>query len=337
MNNLITLILIVHNRHKNLDRLLKYYDGFLSPLIIADSSEEKHLIKNTLPGLKHFYTPGLTFTQKIEYVLNYVETPYVTMCADDDFIIPDSLSRCVTFLANDKKYSVAQGTCLVYKKEKTYNNKIQFGLLYKSKRYDIEDSNPITRLEKMLDNYRSLLYAVHRTDIIKLSFKNTGRTIKNLFLNEYLTAFIPIVSGKYKELEILYQVREFSETSDDKISDNLNIIVNDNKYKLEYEAFLNLVSDQISKLLLVDKKMMKEKIELLLHNFSKSPLIGISQMPKNLKKRLGILIGNIPVLGRWMINKNRQMENYYALKQVIKTQEEREELNKIEILLKNYS
>ncbi len=42
MNNLITLILIVHNRHKNLNRLLKYYDGFLTPLIIADSSEEKH-------------------------------------------------------------------------------------------------------------------------------------------------------------------------------------------------------------------------------------------------------------------------------------------------------
>ncbi len=82
--------------------------------------------------------------------------------------------------------------------------------------------------------------------------------------------------------------------------------------------------------------MIKEKIELLLHNFSKSPLLGISPITKNLKKRLGILIGNIPVFGPWMINKNRQMENYYALKKVIKTQEEREALEKIEILLKSF-
>lgn len=336
MNKLITLIIIVHNRYRNVERLLKYYQDFLSPVIIADSSEKKYEYQSSTLALHHIYTPGLTFTEKIDHVLQYVQTPYVAMCADDDFIIPSALLQCVSFLEKNKDYSVAQGTCLMFKKEENYRNGVEFGLLYPLKSYDIEHQKPILRLEHMFQNYRSILYAVHRTDILKISFKNAGEVIKNLFLNEYLTAFLPIVSGKYKELPIAYQAREFSDFSDDKITVNLDTLIADKKYQIELQEFINLTGQQVSLATKMPFEETKKQIIVIIKNFSKSPLLGKISQPPSFKKKLGTLICNIPFLGKWIISKNRQLEKLYILKKTIRTKEEKENLIEIQKILKRY-
>jgi glycosyltransferase domain-containing protein len=336
MDNLITLIIIVHNRHSNVERLLKYYEGFSSSLIIADSSEKKYVYVNSSPDLKHIYTPGLSFTEKINHVLQYVQTPYVAMCADDDFIIPAAISKCIGFLESHKDYSVTQGTCLMYKKTDNYRNGVEFGLLYKLKTYDIEQAKPISRLEQMFLNYRSVLYAVHRTEILKASFRNAGDVVKNLFLNEYLTVFYPIISGKYKELPLLYQVREFSDFSDDKITDNIDTLFASKKHEKELEAFVSLIAEQISNTLLLDEELVRNKIRILLSKFSKSPAIGKTPVKKSVKKRIGTVAAAIPVIGKWMINKNRKIEIASNLKKAVRTGGEKEALLKIENLLKSY-
>jgi hypothetical protein len=55
------------------------------------------------------------------------------------------------------------------------------------------------------------------------------------------------------------------------------------------------------------------------------------------KKKIGEKISQIPLFGNWLIKLNRKIENKKKLNKVIKTLSEREELIKIESIIKKYS
>ena len=324
----ITLILILHNRHKNLDRLLAYYNDYDFPIIIADSSTEKHVLSKVKNNWFHSYTPGLSFTQKIEIALYKVATPYVAMCADDDFILPESLHQCVLFLEQNKDYSIAQGWAIRYYKESIATGNIRYGLLYDISN-SIEGESPLNRLVEMFSNYRSVLYAVFKTDVLQQSFKGGGKAVKNLFLNEYITAFIPIVFGKYKELPILYQVREFAEDSDDKTAIDLDTMLDKADFENELNDFKKFVLNKLTSIIKDDTEKTFNDI---LHSFSTQLKINRNQKI-SLKKRVGKLVNLIPVLGKKIISRSREKEAARQLKSIIKTGDEKEEITKISKLL----
>lgn len=337
MNDLVTLILILHNRHDNLDRLLDYYKSFSSPIIIADSSSVVHTFRNTSVSYKYLYTPDVSFTKKIEMALAEVKTPYVVMCADDDFIIPESILKCVDFLEHNKEYIAAQGICINYKKNNTKSNKTEFGRMYLNHTADISFDDPLLRLKALFNSYRSLLYAVFLTDTLRLSFKKAGATVKNLYLNEYLTAIVPILCGKSRELPMLYQVREYSEISDDKTTDNLDKIFSEEKYRDELDQFIQLAAENVSSVTSIDKQILRKEIYQTLERFSKDPVMTNRTAETSFKKKIGLMIKNIPVLGAWLIEKNRKIEKEIEMKSIIKTEEDKTHLLQIEVFLNNYS
>ena len=336
MNELVTLIIILHNRHDNLDRLLEYYKKFSGSIIVADSSVEVHHFKNPSFSHNYLYTPGLTFTEKIEKALGKVTTPYVVMCADDDFIVSESIFKCVDFLENNKNYAVAQGICISYRITRFPIIKIEFGKMYSDHCIDIASDDPFLRLQELFSSYRSVMYALHRTDTLKLAFKNAGAVIKNLYLNEYLTALIPLISGKSKELPILYQVREYTEYSDDKTTDNLDKIFIEKKYSEELEQFVQLTANNASDITFIDKKILSNRIYQILEKFSKDPLINNRNTKMSFKKKIGLIVKRMPVVGSWLIEKNRRIEKETEMKSIIKTREDEKHLSEIEVFLRNY-
>ncbi len=331
MTDKITLILILHNRHKNLDRLLEYYNDCTFPIIIADSSKEKHVFNNKRDNWIHYYSPGLTFTQKIEVVSKNVTTPYVAMCADDDFILPESLQKCVLFLEQNSDYSVAQGWSIRYYKKSIVTDHIKYGLLYDLSK-SIEAKEPINRLVDMFQNYRSVLYAVFRTDVLQKSFAGAGMRIKNLFLNEYITALLPILYGKYKELPILYQVREFAEDSDDKTATNLDTILDDSNYANELHSFKDFILTKLTEPTNFKTNKVEEVLNEILISFS-AQLKANRNQKVSFKKRIGKLISFVPVIGKTIILKNREKERAKQLQTVVKSQSDKEELERISKLL----
>lgn len=335
MDRPVTLILILHNRHKNLDRQLDYYKDFSSPIIIADSSENKHQLRQGSNYIKHVYTPGKTFAQKIESVLEEVQTEFVVMCADDDFIIPQSIYDCVDFLGSNKEYSVAQGNCIRFYRSSLALRDIQYDLVYEIKSYDVESDDPFFRLRQMFRNYRSVLYAVHRTDILRLAYRNAGSVVHNLFLHEYLTAIVPVFSGKYKEFPFLYQVREFAEGSDDKLTDNLNVIFNESRYESELANFIDQMTENVSSVIPAETSKIRGVIETVLKKFSESPLIGNHPKPMHFKKRVGGFIRRIPLIGEWLIQKSREMERKKSLDKALGPNDFKH-LSEIETALKRH-
>ena len=327
----VTLVLILHNRHKNLDRLLEYYKDCDLPIMIADSSKEKHIFNNKRNNWIHHYLPGLSFTQKIEVVSKTVTTPYVVMCADDDFILPESLQQCVLFLEQNKDYSIAQGWSIRYYKESISAGRVSYGLLYDFSK-SIEATEPINRLLAMFRNYRSVLYAVFTTNVLQQSFAGAGEQIKNLYLNEYITAFLPILCGKYKELPILYQVREFAEDSDDKTAINLDTILGEPSYKTELHNFKSFILTKLIGLTNLTTDKAKEVLNETLISFS-AHLEANRNQKISFKKRIGKLISFVPFIGKTIIIKNREKERTKQLETVVKLPSDKEELERISKLL----
>jgi glycosyltransferase domain-containing protein len=304
---LITLVLILHGRHENLDRQLVYYKESGIPILVADSSKEKHVFSQPiLDNLLYEYTPGITYTQKIEHVLQIVNTPYVVLCADDDFIVPEGIDACIEFLEKNKDYSVAQGLIIRYYKE-LVNNKVRFDTLYENNISNDSD-NVETRLFQLFNPYKSLLYAVHRTDLLKKTFISAGNSIKNLFLNEYLVSIIPTLFGKTKELDSLYQIREFALDSDDKTSINLDVLLFDDKMKLEYESFLELIVNNSKQINTLNGAISKENLKKIIDSYVHQ-LIVFKKKKKSIKKLLGQIIFLLPIIGKIIIEENRMIES----------------------------
>lgn len=331
MTDKVTLILILHNRHKNLDRLLEYYKDYNFPIIIADSSEKKHVFNKKRENWIHHYSPSLSFTQKIEVVSKIVTTPYVVMCADDDFILPESLQQCVLFLEQNKDYSIAQGWSIRYYKESIATGSVSYGLLYDFSE-SIEATEPLDRLLAMFQNYRSVLYAVFRTETLQQSFEGAGTQIKNLFLNEYITAFIPILYGKYKELPVLYQVREFAEDSDDKTAINLDTILDNTAYKTELWDFKSFLLTKLTTITNLTTDKAEQLLDEILISFSAQLKDNCNQQV-SFKKKVGKLISFIPFIGKTIIIKSRQKERAKQLQTVVKSQSDKGELERISKLL----
>src|SRR3989304_8112867 len=93
----VTIVIPTYNRYDKLSRLLHYFEssGFPINIIVLDSSIDK---KKKPEGLQKLlkqqnieyvdFPSELFLYKKISNGLQKIATPYVVLCADDDFITP---------------------------------------------------------------------------------------------------------------------------------------------------------------------------------------------------------------------------------------------------------
>lgn len=340
MNKLdnITLLIPTHERHNYLNRILEYYKQDEIKIIIADSSPAKYDETKLNPSIKYYHYPAIGLPQKLSMAFKLIETEYVVMCSDDDFIIPAGINSCIEFLECNKAFSAAQGNCIAYKKEKKYADYIEMNVMYKDQlAYEISNGNPYDRLALFFNSYRTIFSAVHYTKNLQLAFENVNNKFSNLFLNEYLTAIIPIVKGKYKELPILYQVREYAEDSGDKSTDNLDIMYADTKYENELKNYVEYVSDIIFRFTFNELEERKSVINDVFRPFGKR-LAQQKILAKyiSFSKQIGNTISLIPVIGKKIVMKYRLYYQRKNLNAVIRTKEDKLHLEKIKKLIFKY-
>src|SRR5690606_34309861 len=266
-----------------------------------------------------------------------VETKYVILCADDDFIIPAAIEKCRHFLDSNPSYAVVQGNCVCFKKEELLSKKdINFYPIYDYLDYAYEEEAPLLRLDSLLSNYKSLLYAMHRTDLLKNAYTGASDHITNLYLNEYNASILPVIKGRYKELDCLYQVREYATDSDDKTAVNINTIVKNTAFSKDLDAFLLYISHKIKEQLPEEsREKLKERLLSGLQKLAESIDRRASAKP-TLKKRVGNIISGIPLLGSELIKANRRAELNNQLNRIVKTKEDQLELSRVQSILQKY-
>ena len=199
-------------------RLLKFYKSYNIPIniLILDSTPSSpsdqeliHLLSNRNILWKK-YDSDVTYWDRISKGVKHIKTDYVTLCADDDFIIPEALIPCMNFLENNADYSSSHGLYFNHKSA-TQSKKDGFsiGPIYSSGRSADEDSS-IERIITYLSgksNYYPF-YAVHRSDMFRLIWSETKDYVSDWNLHELFSSCLSLIYGKMKILPLFYSSRE---------------------------------------------------------------------------------------------------------------------------------
>lgn len=210
-----TLIVLTHNRHPYLERLLTYYSwhNFPFKILVLDSSVSdveseklKELISAKQVSYKKFSSEVL-FENKIFKGLKFVETEYSALLGVDDYLVPNGIEDCVNFLDSNKDYDISHGLVITHT---IRNNSFFWGHLYHRQKSVLLD-DPIKRLEFVLrDFHGSIYYSVYRTSLLKLIWREASGKGVNFCLLENLIVILGFMHSKVKILPCFYLAREMN-------------------------------------------------------------------------------------------------------------------------------
>tara|TARA_B100000767_G_C19739733_1_gene525620 strand:- start:540 stop:1577 length:1038 start_codon:yes stop_codon:yes gene_type:complete len=260
-----TIIITSFNRPKCLLRNLKFLlsHDLTFEIIIADSSnnldindELKNLINKNNVLFKSF-PHEIKVAQKISKAIKYASTKYCVLCAEDDFILPSSIIKCVHFLKNNSEYSSCHGRYYTHIFSKYVK---KFGITFRNLsklEESCEENSPIDRIDTYLSgklNSQYTFYAVFETINLQTIWEQTSIYANDWFLNEYFPTIVSLIMGKMKTLPILYMSREpnsYNWHSKEKLelllSKEANMRCSEGIVKNIIKQYPNLDSDELKK------------------------------------------------------------------------------------------
>jgi len=259
-NNKTTIIISAYNRPNYLKRILNYYNKYGSnfKIIVADSSsnENKRLNKDIislLSGTDILYLKYPVDIKPFYYAknadaLNHVTTKYCVNCADDDFITPNSINKSIEFLENNLDYTCVHGDFISFfiKYDERGNGNFFWIPIYQFSN-SVIFANPKDRLLYQFSNYMQTIYSVHRTNFLKMIFRETIKYTEDDRFGELLPSMIDLIYGKMKKLDIFYSAREMIINSAGRTSKNINDFIKDKTYDRKYSKFKNCLAKHLIK------------------------------------------------------------------------------------------
>lgn len=145
--------------------------------------------------------------EKVEWGLSMVQTPYVAMCADDDFLVPSSLTKCVDFLDQDLSFSCARGKIYEFLVERA-TAKVEFRPVPTLP--SIESNDTRERLWSAAREYQQTFYAVFRTPMLLDIERRLPLRLQRTpsWVDELAFTTLSAVFGKVARLDLPYEFRE---------------------------------------------------------------------------------------------------------------------------------
>jgi len=240
----ITILVNVHNRHRHLARQLDYIQAHYDHILVFDSSDVEFAGKGDYPNVEYHYYPQWEYVDKLADIVKKVETPYVHLCADDDFYVPASVVACVAFLEDHPDYASAHGHYLSFHWDGKCFDTQPLYTNYMGR--EIRSDDVATRLKEIFGPYIQLLYAVHRIENLRECFCLASKSqVTNHRLVELLVSVIAIINGKHKVLPIFYGAREMLYNSAGTFIPTINEVLKRGALRNEYNRFVSLISDYI--------------------------------------------------------------------------------------------
>jgi glycosyltransferase domain-containing protein len=217
-----TVLIQTRNRPDRLKRLLTYLadNKETSKIIIADGSDPEALSINqqTLSELKirtlqHLIPVTQEQSQifaQIRTALSHMDTPFIAMMADDDFVLPDALREGSRFLAANPDFLSVTGkgvSCTLDGTGKTIGTSVY-------QQTDCRGNSAIERLRAYGSIGTSVFYQLRRTSHLHALFDVIGNfTIPyDTPIFEVIDKLMSVVSGKVAKLDWLFIVREMKST-----------------------------------------------------------------------------------------------------------------------------
>lgn len=219
LSKLATIIIPTRNRSWFLRRLLAYlsYQKCLASIIVADSSDDGHR-KTNLRTVDDFAdTINIEYLElsnlkpdglygKIAFALSRVTSEFVVICADDDFVVPNAVGKCVQFLRGNPDYSCARGYTFVFEFETDRQLTLRRAPVVAS----LDSNSREARLLTGSRHYQQVFSSVFRRDVL---VEIEGRLSTNIkadcaWLAELAVCFFAATLGKVGRLSFPYEYRQ---------------------------------------------------------------------------------------------------------------------------------
>ena len=213
---MLTLLIPTMNRADFVIRLIDYYArlDYQHYIFIGDSSNQQQAeqIKKAIADwsgklkIKYFPCPEQDNYACFKHLLSAVETPYAAYCADDDFLVPQTMVKCVAFLAEHPDYIAAhgEGILISLKQNGPYGN-IQSASSYRQPA--LESDSSAVRLSELLSKYGVIQFSVFQTAAWRFMYQSEDVPDRR-FRDELLVCSLGAVYGKIKQIEGLYLIRQ---------------------------------------------------------------------------------------------------------------------------------
>ncbi len=219
MDHQLTIIVPTRNRPEFLRRLLYFFSEMQvkSKIVVVDSSGNNVLTENGQTILSsplkdmivHKHDPSNMIT-KCRLAMEQVTTPYSVFCADDDFVLSDSVQQCIEFLEDNDDYASATGTWISMNPEKKNGCHMTRG-------FSITDDDPFARFHRLASCWFATFYCVYRTEPLRKSWQVTDDATDYLqarVFPETMLAQLSVVYGKLAvlpKLHILFELHGMNE------------------------------------------------------------------------------------------------------------------------------
>jgi glycosyltransferase domain-containing protein len=252
----ISLLIPTMNRSAFLERLLGYYaaTGFAGSILIGDSSEEaeleaaRKLVRHfgARMDIQHYEYPGLNNAQCVQLMLDRVATPYAAFIADDDFLVPDSLTRCTSFLDMHGDYVAAHGEGIVL----ILDRKGPWGIPARTGHYaqaEISASTAVERIKQYKTAPLSTLFCVHRTATWRDMYAKVEPIRDIAIATEILPCYLSVALGKVKALDGLHVVRQIH-AQQYVYRDDPMVWITKRDWQPSFEALCDAVGDVVARI-----------------------------------------------------------------------------------------
>ena len=207
LEELLTVVLITHNRPAFLRRAVKYYSSLPCRIMVLDSTLDRP--EGDFSAVDYHHVPQFAYwgmQAKLAYGVEHLTTPYMVLAADDDFILHDSLAESVGFLHANPDYGMCHGYCLMYL---SLAHGVNYYRRDKKVQEDYASERAQDRVLDYMHQYIPPFYAVTRTDLMK-NWHAALPPGTNFQWQEIGHVYYLLASAKARILPIPYVVREIN-------------------------------------------------------------------------------------------------------------------------------
>ncbi len=217
---LVAIYFRTRNRSDFVIRQLEYYASVNSPhpVYIADGSDEEHgnkiqtaikKLEGALKVIYKLYRESESFTQIDSHndLVSLIKEKYGASIGDDDYFIPDSLTKCAEFLEEHPDYASAGGYAVSFRlKNNGVHGELNYLADYPRKQIELETASE--RVVKFFREYYTPGFSVHRMDPMR-RYWLAGKDIPDRSLaTEVVPSALLLVGGKSKIIDCLSLVRQ---------------------------------------------------------------------------------------------------------------------------------
>lgn len=241
------------NRVDFVIRQLRYYADVKCPhtIYIGDSSpkEESDKIPREIERLGdrikavYQFMPDYDSWKAHYELISIIKEKYACYSGDDDFQVPNSITRCIKFLQENPDYSTASGYAVSFNLKESG----PYGTMRRIADYprqQIEDETASDRIVKFFNNYYVTHFSVNHTKNLQKSWYEIGEITDNSFKAEILPTCLPVIFGKSKILDCLGFVRQMHDRRYE--LPGIQGWLTDEKWLPSYKAFNDRLTHEVA-------------------------------------------------------------------------------------------